>query len=193
MAYKKIKSYEVHQDNPFVEKAVQEIKTVRKTQFVGTTSKGNKAEVQLVNSEGELEGYAQFFRIIEVDEEKFAKLFVSEFAAFWELTTPAIKVFGYIINVLKKNSDRFIFRLDECLGYTHYKNRKDVMNGIACLIDCGIIARTRYDYEYFINPMVLFNGDRVVYAKAYVKRKKKELLTPNQLELPLTAEPPKKE
>jgi hypothetical protein len=44
------------------------------------------------------------------------------------------------------------------------------------LIEAGIIARTRYHYQYFINPLIVFNGDRVTFAKTYIKKKKdKEL------------------
>ena len=29
------------------------------------------------------------------------------------------------------------------------------MNGLAGLIDAGIIARSEYEFEYFLNPMVV--------------------------------------
>jgi hypothetical protein len=64
--------------------------------------------------------------------------------------------------------------MNDCLEYTKYKHRKDVMNGLAGLIDAGIIARSEYEFEYFLNPMVVFNGDRVTFAKTYIKKKKED-------------------
>ena len=38
------------------------------------------------------------------------------------------------------------------------------------LLENDIIARGPSDSLYFINPMVAFNGDRVTFAKTYVKK-----------------------
>ena len=169
MSYKKVTEFEKFRDNPFVEKAVEDIKVVKKTQVVRARDKG---EIQMiVNGGGEVEGYSQFLRFIEVDEAQFAKIYLNQFSAFWELSKPAIRVFGYIINILKPKSDSFILRMELCLEYTGYKHRKDVITGISSLIEAGIIARSEYSDEYFINPLVVFNGDRVTFAKTYIKRK----------------------
>jgi hypothetical protein len=111
-------------------------------------------------------------KFVEVDEEQFAKVYLSQFTAFWELSKPAIRVFGFIINVLKPKQDEFFLEMTKCLDYTKYKHPKDVLSGISALIECGIIARSDSHFKYFINPMVVFNGDRVSFAKTYIKRKK---------------------
>jgi hypothetical protein len=169
MAYKKVTGFEKFRENPFVEKAVEDIKIVKKTQVVRARDRG---EIQMIVSDaGVVEGYTQFLRFIEVEEAQFAKVYLSQFSAFWELSKPAIRVFGYIINILKPKSDSFILRMEPCLAYTRYKHRKDVMTGISSLIESGIIARSEYSDEYFINPLVVFNGDRVTFAKTYIKKK----------------------
>lgn len=104
-------------------------------------------------------------------KKKFAKIYLSQFAAFWELSKPAIRVFGYIITMIKPNQDRFIFRMDEALKHTKYTHENSILTGLSNLVECKIIARTRYDWEYFINPLVAFNGNRVTFAKTYVKKK----------------------
>jgi hypothetical protein len=182
MSYKKVTKYERFKENPFIEKAVEDIKIIKKTQVIRAKDKG---EIQMiVSGEGELEGYSQFLRFIEVEEAQFAKVYLSQFSAFWELSKSAIRVFGYIINVLKPKSDSFIMRMEPCLEYTGYKQRKDVTTGISSLIEAGIIARSEYSDEYFINPLVFFNGDRVTFAKTYVKKQnKKASNNPNQIDL----------
>jgi hypothetical protein len=170
MRYKKITSQPEFEINPFVEKAIEDIKVVKKMQVVRPA---DKSEIQMiVSSSGEVEGHTAFLRHIEIDEDKFAKVYLSHFTNFWELSKPAIRVFGYILTVLKPNEDSFIFELDECVKYTGYSQKNNVLSGLSTLIECAIIARSNKHYRYYINPLVLFNGSRVTFAKTYVMRKK---------------------
>lgn len=182
LKYKKVRDFEEYQENPFMEKAIEEIKTVRKTQVMRT---GNRDEIQrIVNNDGEVEGYSAFMRFVEVDEEKFAKIYLNQFGAFWDLSKPAIRVFGYIISVLKPKYDNFFFDMKECMDYTKYTTEKSIFEGITALIDGGIIARSNKHYMYYINPLVVFNGNRVTFAKTYIKKKK--LNPTNQISLPFS-------
>lgn len=174
MAYKKVTDHEKFKENPFVEKAIEDIRIVKRTQVVRPKEAG---EIQMIVADnGEVQGHSAFMRFIEVDEERFAKVYLSQFAAFWELSKPAIRVFGYVLTVLKPKQDSFILRMDACLQYTGYKSRKEIFTGLSALMEAGIIARSNYDFEYFINPLIVFNGDRVTFAKTYI-RKRKELTT----------------
>ena len=40
------------------------------------------------------------------------------------------------------------------------------------MIASEIIARGWADQLYFVNPLIVFNGNRVTFARSYVKRKK---------------------
>lgn len=177
MKYKKITEHPAYENNPFVEEALEGIQkqTVRRTRVI-RPDEGLSKQVQqiVVNADGEATGYGAFMQYIEVDEEQFAKVYLSQFAAFWELSKPAIRVFGYILSALKPGQDRLIFRMDKALAYTNYSHRSHVLTGLSNLVECGIIARTayEYEYEYFINPLVFFNGNRVTFAKTYIRKKK---------------------
>lgn len=179
MAYKSVKQYETFKENPFVEKAIEDIKIIRKTQVMRSK---NRDEIQMiVNSDGEVAGHTAFMKFIEVDEAQFAKVYLSQFTAFWELSKSAIRVFGFIINILKPKKDEFFLEMNKCLEYTKYKHPKDVLSGLSALIECGIIARSDSHFKYFINPLVVFNGDRVSFAKTYIKKKQ----VPNKAQLDL--------
>ena len=170
MKYKSIKKLPKHDVNPFIEKAIDEIKVVKKTQVMRAS---NRNEIQMiVSDDGIVEGHSAFMRFVEVDEEKFAKVYLSQFESFWELSKPAIRVFGYIINYIMPNQDTFMLRMDKALEYTKYTHANSVISGLTDLIENGIIARGRYESEYYINPLVLFNGSRVTFAKTYIKKKK---------------------
>lgn len=179
MKYKPIKGQPKYDQNPFMDKAMNEIKTIKKTQIMRPTGKD---EIQMiVNTDGEIEGYSAFMRFIEVDEEKFAKVFLAQFESFWELSKPGIRVFGYIINSIKPNQDCFTLRMDKALEYTKYTHHNSITTGLTDLIERGIIARSKYENEYFINPLVVFNGNRATFAKTFIKKKKEA--EKNQLDL----------
>jgi hypothetical protein len=181
MRYKKLTEQETFKENPFVENAIQQINVTKKTQVIRPK---NREEIQMITStDGEITGYTAFTRFIEVDEEKFAKVYLSQFASFWELSKPAIRVFGYILTVLQPKKDTFIFRMDDCLKHTGYTHRNNILTGLASLVECSIIARSTYDWEYFINPLVVFNGDRVTFAKSYVRKKKETQKDTAQLDI----------
>lgn len=170
--YKKLKGFDSYEENPFVEKAINDIKIVKRTQVVRSKS---REEIQMItSSDGEVMGHSAFMRFIEVDEERFAKVYLSQFTAFWDLSKPAIRVFSYILTVLKPKQDSFTFDMSECLLHTKYSTEKSVFEGLSALIECGIVARSNRHYKYFINPLVVFNGDRVTFAKTYIKKQKEK-------------------
>jgi len=179
MKYQKLSEHEQFEENPFMEKAMKEIQISKKMQVQRAS---NQSVIQhVVNQDGELTGHTAFLQYIEVDEEKFAKLYLSQFASFWELTKPAIRVFGYVMSEIKPNQDRIILRMDKAKKYTQYKQESMIRTGLSSLISCGVIARSKYNDEYFINPLVAFNGNRVTFAKTYIKKKK----SPDPAQLPL--------
>ena len=169
-----------NKENPFLKEAVEQIQQSIVKKYKNTSGSSRNAILQAVNSDGELVGHTSFIQQIEVDEEQFTKIYLSQFSAFWNLKTQAIRVFGYIMTKLVPKQDLFSFFLDECMEYTGYKSEKSVYIGLASLLQNQIIARGRNDSHYFINPMIAFNGDRVTFAKTYVKKQKGKIVDPNQ-------------
>lgn len=176
-----LKSYPKNQTNPFVENAIVNIqeKSVSKKQYV----QGDKTVQNIIiNENGDAVGASAFMRFVQVDEDRFAKIYLSQFEAFWELSKSAIRVFGYIMNTVGANHDFFFFDMNECKQATKYHSHVPINKGLSDLINAGIIARGKNEYMYFINPLVFFNGSRVTFATTYVK-KKKEQVNPNQTSL----------
>ncbi len=169
-----------NKENPFLKEAVEQIQQSIVKKYKNTSGTSRNAILQAVNSDGELVGHTSFIQQIEVDEEQFTKIYLSQFSAFWNLKTQAIRVFGYIMTKLVPKQDLFSFFLDECMEHTGYKSEKSVYIGLASLLQNQIIARGRNDSHYFINPMIAFNGDRVTFAKTYIKRQKGKVIDPNQ-------------
>jgi hypothetical protein len=180
---KKLSEAEKFTENPFLKEAIEQVNSNLVKKYKSATNTSESAILQAFDKNtGELLGHTQFIRQIEVDEEKFTKMYLSQFSAFWELNKSSIRVFGYIMTELVPKKDMFPFFINKCMKYTGYKNKKQIYEGLAGLVSKNIIARTEYDSWYYINPMIAFNGDRVTFAKTYVKKKPKSVLdNPNQL------------
>lgn len=175
-----LRSYKKNKTNPFMEEALQEIenKTVKKYRNSAGTSQ--TAILQAIDNEGNAVGHTSFIRRIEVDEDQFSKIYLRQFRAFWDIGPEAIRVFDYIMQQMRIGQDRFPFIMDEALDYTEYKDAKSVRIGLTNLLEKGIIARGPTDTLYYINPMIIFNGNRVTFAQEFVKKKKKAS-DPNQI------------
>lgn len=170
MAYHSIKSYEKHEANPFVEETIKGLKVKRKNVIVG-----NPQHLIVGKNTGEIEGQVAFMKYVEVESDKFVKIFIAELQSLFNLSNSSIKVFGYILSITKPNDDRVIFSMKKCREYTGYKSDVPIFNGLASLLENGFIARTDSPSIYFINPLVFFNGDRILFVKQYVKRRQSAL------------------
>lgn len=178
-----ITGFEKNTENPFLKKAVEQVENSIVKKYKSATKTGQNAILHALDpNTGELVGHTQFIRQIEVDEEQFAKIYLSNFSAFFDLKPQAIKVFGYILNNLLPNKDFFYFNLEDCMNFTDYKSDTSIRIGLTNLLKNEIIARGKTDYIYFINPMVFFNGNRISFTKTYVKKKKLDV-HPNQTAL----------
>lgn len=180
----KLAEYQLNKENPFLKQSLAVIQenVVKKYKAASRTSQ--KAILQAIDpNTGELLGHTQFIRQIECDEQQFAKVYLKGFPQFFELKPQAIKVFGYILNQLVPNKDEFIFILEDCMKYTGYKAKSSIFIGLGSLVEYEIIARGRAENLYYINPMVVFNGDRLTFANTYILRKKnsKKIEDPKQL------------
>ena len=181
---KKLQEYSRNFESPFMKESYPEINSNIVKKYRSSTNTEEKAILKAVDDNGEVLGHTSFVRQIEVDEDKFAKVYLSQFSAFFELKQPAIKVFGYILHQLVPRSDIINFFIQDCLTYSGYKTKKSIYDGLAGLVENNIIARGPSESVYFLNPMVAFNGDRITFAKSYVKKKKqKEVNNPNQTNL----------
>ena len=112
-------------ENPFLKQAVEEVQNNIVKKYKTATKTDQKAILQAYDPDtGEILGHTQFIRQIEVDEQQFAKLYLSNFSVFFDLQPASIKVFGYILNNLLPNKDFFYFNREDCMEYTGYKKEK---------------------------------------------------------------------
>lgn len=179
---KKVSEFDRHTENPFIHDIIKDIEPTKRLKWSSAANKEIQHTVYNAGT-GEVIGHSAFMQIVEVDEQQFAKIYLSQIAAFWELSKAALRVFTYIMTVIKPNSDKFPFFIEDCMEYTQYKNKKQVFEGLADLLSNKIIARGKHYNQYYINPMIIFNGNRITFAKTYVRNQMKKIASDHQLEL----------
>lgn len=182
----KLSDFKRNEENPFMKQAVEEVEKHIVKKYRNSTGQGQRALVAAADIHtGEI-FKTSFLRQMEVDEEQFVKLYLSNFAAFFDLSKAAIRVFGYFMQAMKPKNDMVVFLLDACMEYTGYKAKDTIYRGLAELVHNEIIARGPNETLWFINPLIVFNGDRVSFTKTFVKKKSlaaKEKADKNQLKL----------
>ena len=165
----KLTDFQKNEENPFMKQAIEGIENHVVKKYKSSTGSDKKAVVAVADTDTGEVFKTSFIRQIEVDEEQF-------------------RVFGYILTCMKPKNDMIIFDRRKCLEYTQYKSDKAIYKGLAELVQSEIIARGPNEYNWFINPLIVFNGDRVSFTKTYVRKKtlaaqKKEEAEKRQLSL----------
>ena len=167
----KLSDFQRNKENPFMKQAIEDIENHVVKKYKSSTGSDKKAVVAVADTDTGEVFRTSFIRQIEVDEEQFAKLYLNNFAAFFDLSQAAIRVFGYIMTCMKPKNDMIMFILEDCLEYTKYTSTGTVYRGLAELVKAEIIARGINENLWFINPLIVFNGDRVSFTKTYVRKK----------------------
>lgn len=160
---KKLYQYEFNKINPFLDETVYQIDKGQKVILLGN----KKSDMLIDNETGEVKAHTVFAKRIDIDKTEFRKIYVKSLAAWFDLSKTGIRIFAYILSVLKPNADSFMIDYDECMEFTKYKTRKSIADGIKELIENQFIARGKNQYLYFINPTIFFNGDRITFLKQF--------------------------
>lgn len=169
-------SESISNENPFLNDIEIETKDKRRTIIRG--------EQFLTNGERREEA---IHSIQEVDKEKFVKIFISKIRILFDLSLTGNKLF-YI----------FLYSISDTVGkdrvYMNYETAVKIAEkcdfnlsnpvfyrGMNELIEKRIIAKSKSKYIYYINPRVIFNGDRAKFVEELrVKKENDENKTESQ-------------
>lgn len=152
---------EKYKENPFAN-GVFNIEKGKKSVIAGSTK-----QVLVDIDTGQIEGITLMHKYKEVDKEQFVKLYIDEVASLFELSRTGLRVFGFVLKALRINSAEIYIDISELMVFCGYKQKNQVYKGLAELIANKIIAMSVRPNLWFINPSIIFNGDRVVFAKEY--------------------------
>lgn len=153
-----------YKTNPFVSEGGFSVPTRNKRETLQTMGPAS------VMVDGQQIDVAQVVRVRNVDSDKFVKVFVNHLTAFYDLTPTSMRLLTVLIQVISDsryiNADQIV--LTEAIARETLKDHgqkalssASYYRAVNDLIAAGFIAPTETPPLYFINPAVLFNGDRV--------------------------------
>jgi hypothetical protein len=141
------------------------IKSVMKNKVVGK----NKGHIITDTALGEVKGGQIVYNVHKVDNEQFVKIFTKSVSHLFDLTRTGNKAFGYIASVLPPNTDRVFISFKEMKEFCEWGTIQNCYKGMRELYIAKIIAPTTTYGFWFINPNVLFNGNRLLIVDEYQK------------------------
>ena len=155
-----------YENNPFI-KDILNLKLRKKTISISRNPE------MAINEHGEYIGDKFMIVKRKVDKDEFVKVFKDQLAVIFELTRTAQKVLTYFIKVLGVNKDFVVFDINKAKEYSGLSSKASIYLGLSELIQKQVIAKSYLTQIYFINPTILFNGDRLVVINAWERNGKK--------------------
>lgn len=166
--------------NPFLDMTVTEVERNTVVKQIAGSRNDQKAVVASVDTNTGETFDVRFCRRMYLDETQFVKVFLESLNSFYQLSNAGIRVLTYVLQHIKPNNDAILINREDCKNEVGYKTEKPIYKGLAELIQANIIARGWTDNYYFINPLVIFNGNRVAFANEYIRKQQGDK-TPKQI------------
>jgi hypothetical protein len=157
--FKDLPEYEC---NPFIE-PILSMKMKKKTVSISSSPQ------MTINEYGQYIGDSYMIVKRNVDKEEFVKVFKNQLKLIFDLTKTAQKVLGYFIENLGMNKDFVIFDRTKAKISSSLYSDSSIYQGLSELIQKSVIAKSKLSQIYFINPAILFNGDRLIVINAWIK------------------------
>lgn len=158
-----------HEKNPFLANTVAEVDIGYKKTTFGTGKRINETET------GEDLGEAAFQQVRVVDKSKFLMFYLSGQQMFWQLSAKAQKVLRLIFNEVSYRAigkdeiylsweiaEKFFKEEEIKMGRSTY------FKAIAELTDKMVIAESIRTNIWFINPVLIFNGNRATFVQKII-------------------------
>ena len=168
--YNKISEVPYHETSPFITPdAIEKVQRNIVKKYKGDVQVDGDSK-PVFDGDGNFFGSTRFVRQIECDKQKFIKLYMDNFKAFFGLPDSSIRVFGYIAtDCLKPKKNIFLFIMNDALKYTGYSTPKAIYAGLLGLVNNGIITKgPKGSNLWFMDTDICFNGDKVSFVKTII-------------------------
>ena len=125
------------------------------------------------NARVELERYqknvsARIALTQKVDKETFIKVFKDSLKYIAQLSRTAQAVLWYIMDSLPQDRGYVVIDNMTVMDFCKFKTRKSVREGVVELLEKNFLTRTTVPKKFWVNPLVVFNGNRITYANEYI-------------------------
>lgn len=120
--------------------------------------------MELANTDtGEITVYQKAGNIVNYDKDtlKFTKVFSNAITDIKDFSTPALKLWCYILDNIGIGTDEVYITAQDVMTYGEYNSKTPVYKALCELITKKFIARKVGTNLYFINPDKFYNGKRI--------------------------------
>jgi len=149
------------QENPFLDNLI--VKTKKKRV---TVARGSNI---VDDATGEITGRTEIGQVIEVGGEEFIQLFTKDIGIWFNFERSTQKIFAQILQKIQSeaiNRDKFYYSIED-MEKDVSLSRTTIYKSLTELINKGVIAKHKHTNWFFLNPSLLFNGDRADFVKSY--------------------------
>jgi hypothetical protein len=158
-------------ENPFMKPLSTEIRGKKK--FYNVISKNDL----IVTTEGEIrQGMGVEHKVVKIaDDAEFVKVFRDGVSGIYDLNTPGKKVFGYLLDVVQANpnTDRIYLFFMDAMEEPWSISKPVFFRGLAELLLKNFIARSYAPNMFYLNPAMIWNGDRFRFVQEYIRKSSK--------------------
>lgn len=102
------------------------------------------------------------------DRKEFIKTYKNSLKMILGLSSTAQRVLWYIMDSMGQKPQYVDITPKMCMDTCGFKTLKSVRDGVVELLSKGVIKRSSYPTKYWVNPLVIFNGDRIEFVKQYI-------------------------
>lgn len=167
-----------YKENPFTQSLT--VKTRSKTVTIQASDRMN-TEYAIVNQDTHEVKSTHIATYKQVDDDQFVKLFTQNIAMIFDLSQAGRKTLDMIMHVMQRTAiskdEVYIddnVRADFTEMFSLKLSKTTMYRGIAALEDANIIAKSVKTNIYFLNPNIVFNGDRLVLTQAIERKSNTE-------------------
>lgn len=161
--------------NPFVfentenARLTMQLPTKTKKKIIGNSDLG------VVNVQtGEVEGGNFLYTEKSVDEEQFAKVYLKQMHHLYGLKRTGLQTLHYLLSKLEPNKDLVYIFYPEMQNFCGWINKRSCYAGLKELMAHKFIAPSLMAGWWFINPHIIFNGNRLTLITNYTKKETNE-------------------
>lgn len=159
----KIDDFPMADEFPFIEPLAKELN--EKSSF--RTISYNNSNVDIVKTDKD-SLFLQTAIRKHVDKATFIKVFKDSIKTIMQLSTTAQKILWYVMDNIPQNKPFVFIDYADCMDRCGFKTPKSVRDGIIELLNKELLLRSTVLKKYWVNPMVLFNGNRIVFINEYI-------------------------
>lgn len=172
-----LRNAERFKENPFLKGATVEIRG--KKRFYNVLA-STEAVVDLPT--GEIKGTVEHKLVKIVDDAEFVKVFADGVAGMYDLGRPGRRVLSYLLEVIQAhpNTDRIYLHFMDALEEPWGISKATFFRGMGELATKRFIAPAATSNMFFLNPCMVWNGDRFRFITEYTRASSKLLADGSQ-------------